>query len=181
MPEAATQTEPPRINDTELTEAEKRALLAHELNKIEGLEEEKKDIAESIKDAKKRLGNIGFSKHQVKFGLTLRKSEDAEMVEQRIAEAEVARFLGHPIGTQPELPLSVDRTPGVDKAKTDGEIAGAEGQTCHPPYAPGSPMEQSWIEGWHNGQATIASAFLKLEAKAAQEPAEEADDEDGED
>ncbi len=168
-------------NDTELNESEKRALLAHELNKIEGLEEDKADIAESIKEAKKRLSNYGFSKHQIKFGLTLRKGDDAQMVTQRIAEAEVARFLGHPIGTQPELPLdAVDRTPGVDKAKAEGEMAGAEGQTCISPYVDG-PMAQSWLQGWHDGQATITSAFAKLEAKAAIVPADDADDESGED
>jgi hypothetical protein len=44
-------------------------------------------------------------------------------------------------------------------------------------------MEARWSRpgstGWHDGQAILASAFQKLEAKAAEEPAE--DDERDED
>lgn len=167
-------------NDLDLTESEKRALLVYGLNEIEGFVEEKDEIVSKIRTSRKRLVAHGFKPKVIDFALRLRKAEDEAMIEQRRAEIEVARFLGHPIGTQPELPLNMeDRTPGVDKAKAEGEIAGAEGQTCHPPYAVGSPMEQSWIAGWHEGQATLASAFQKLEAKAAAEPAE--DDEEGDD
>ena len=99
-------------NDTDFTEAERRALLAHEINRIEGLEEERADLAKDVREAKQRLVDYGFSKHAIKFALTLRKKEDADMAAQRIAEAEVARFLNHPIGTQPELPFdAIDRTP----------------------------------------------------------------------
>lgn len=166
-------------NDLDLTEAEKRALLVNGLNEIEGLVESKDDIVSKIRTSRKRLVAHGFKPKVIDFALRLRKGEDDAMIEQRRAEIEVARFLGHPIGTQPELPLNMeDRTPGVDKAKAEGEIAGAEGQTCISPYVDG-PMQQAWLSGWHSGQATITSAFQKLEAKAAAEPAE--DDEEGDD
>jgi uncharacterized protein (UPF0335 family) len=168
------------VTDLELTEAEKRALLVNGLNQIEGLTEEKDEIVADIRNARKRLVAHGFKPKLIDYALRLRKGDDAEMIEQRRAEAEIARFLNHPIGTEPELPLdNVDRTPGVDQARADGEIAGAEGQSLHPPHVAGSPMEQAWITGWHEGQATLASAFKKLEAKAEAEPAaatEEADE-----
>jgi hypothetical protein len=117
----------------------------------------------------------------IDFALRLRKDEDDAIIEQRRAEIEVARFLNHPVGTQPELPLNMeDRTPGVDKAKAEGEIAGAEGKTCSAPYPAGSPNEQAWLTGWHDGQAILAGAFKKLEAKAAAEPAEEVNQSSGE-
>jgi ribosome modulation factor len=73
-----------------------------------------------------------------------------------------------------------DRTPDVDKARAAGEIAGAEGKTRQPPYATGTAQEQAWLDGWATGQATLTSAFKKLEAKAAAAPADEDDESDEE-
>jgi hypothetical protein len=118
-------------------------------------------------------------------GFELTEAEKRALLVQGLAEieglVEVARFLNHPIGTQPELPLVMeDRTPGVDKARAEGELAGAQGVVCSAPYAVGSPNEQAWIAGWHDGQATLMSAFKKLEAKAAAE-AEDDESEDDQD
>ncbi|MDB5584865.1 MAG: hypothetical protein JWR80_10041 [Bradyrhizobium sp.] len=178
MAEAALKiVKSPPPNDLDLTEGEKRALLVNGLNEIEDLIEQKDGIVSKIRTSRKRLVSHGFKPKVIDFALRLRRDEDDVIIEQRRAEIEVARFLGHPVGTQPELPLNMeDRTPGVDKAKAEGEIAGAEGKTCSAPYAAGSPNEQAWLTGWHDGQAILASAFKKLEAKAAAEPAE---DEDG--
>lgn len=173
----------PIPNNYELTEAEKKALLVQGLSEIEKHIEEKDRVVALIRSSRKRLVSHGFKPKVIDFALRLRKDEDDAIIEQRRAEIEVARFLNHPVGTQPELPLLMeDRTPGVDKARADGEIAGAEGKTCSAPYAVGSPNEQAWIKGWHDGQATITSAFKKLEAKAAAEAEDdEADDDSDED
>lgn len=180
MAEAALRIVPPP-NDLDLTPAEKQALLVNSLVTIENLVDQKNTIVSQIRTARKKLVANGFAPKVIDFALRLRKDDDDAMIEQRRAEIEVARFLNHPIGTQPELPLDMtDRMPEVDRAFTLGEIAGAEGKTCVAPHATGSPMEQSWIRGWHQGQATITSAFTKLEAKEAAE-AEESDDEEGED
>lgn len=173
----------PIPNSYELTEAEKKALLVQGLAEIEKHIEEKDRVVALIRTSRKRLVSHGFKPKVIDFALRLRKEEDDAVIEQRRAEIEVARFLNHPVGTQPELPLVMeDRTPGVDKARAEGEIAGAEGKTCSAPYAAGSPNEQAWLHGWHDGQATITSAFKKLEAKAAAEAEDdEADDDGGED
>jgi hypothetical protein len=168
-------------NGFELTEAEKRALLIQGLPELEGLIKQKDDLVRKIRTSRKRLVSHGFKPKVIDFALRLRKDEDDSMIEERRAEIEVARFLNHPIGTQPELPLVMeDRTPGVDRAFAEGEIAGAKGVVCTAPYAVASPNEQAWIKGWHQGQETIMSAFKKLEAKEAAE-AEDDESEDDED
>ena len=169
-------------NGFELTEAEKKALLVQGLAEIEKHIEEKDRVVALIRTSRKRLVSHGFKPKVIDFALRLRKDEDDAIIEQRRAEIEVARFLNHPVGTQPELPLVLeDRTPEVDRAFAAGEIAGASGVTCSAPHAAGSPMEQSWIKGWHQGQATITSAFKKLEARAAAEAEAGADEIDEED
>lgn len=169
----------PQPNDLDLTPAEKQALLVNSLVTIEGLVDQKNTIVSQIRTARKKLVANGFAPKVIDFALRLRKDEDDAMVEQRRAEIEVARFLNHPIGTQSDLfDIQADRTPEVDRAFSQGEIAGAEGKTCAAPFAAGSPMEQAWIKGWGKGQDTIASAFKKLEAK---EEAEAEDDEGEED
>lgn len=181
MAEAALKIVPSIPNDLDLTPAEKQALLVRSLVEIEGLTDQKNTIVSNIRTARKKLVANGFAPKVIDFALRLRKDEDDAMVEQRRAEIEVARFLNHPIGTQSDLfDIQADRMPEVDRAFTLGEIAGAEGKTCIAPHATGSPMEQAWLKGWHQGQATILSAFAKLEAKEELD-ADESDDEEAED
>lgn len=174
MPQAALKEAPQLSNGYELTDAEKRSLLVNGLAEIEKHIEEKDRVVALIRTSRKRLVANGFEPKVIDFALRLRKNEDEAEIEQRRAEIEVARFLNHPIGTQPELPLDMqDRTPGVDKAAAEGEVAGAEGKTCSSPYDTGSPNHQAWITGWHKGQENISSAFKKLEAKAEAESGDE--------
>jgi len=83
----------------------------------------------------------------ITYGLKLRKADESDAIEERRAQAEIARFLNHPIGTQPEFLFGmVDRTPGVDRAFLDGEQAGAEGKTCECPIV-GGPNGAGMDEG----------------------------------
>jgi uncharacterized protein (UPF0335 family) len=179
-PQLATVNEnpaPPPINDFELTEMERRAVLARKLHEISELEADKKAIADDIKTVKGELEAQGFTKDAIKFAMKVRADSDGKLAQQRRAEAEVARFLNSPIGFEPELPL--DRTPVVDKAFNEGELAGAAGLTCTAPYPTGAETEQAWLRGWHQGQAIIMTAFKKIEAKAAADAPADADgDED---
>jgi uncharacterized protein (UPF0335 family) len=185
-PQLATVNENPApipVNDLELSEAERRAVLARKLHELDGLEVDKKAIADDIKTVKGELEKQGFSKDAIKFAMKVRADSDGKLAQQRRAEVEVARFLNSPIGFEPELPL--DRTTDEDKAFNQGELAGAAGVTANPPYVMGSPFEQKWLAGWHQGQATIMSAFKKIEAKAAADAPGDADGDqpeyDGED
>jgi len=190
LPQAAKKKQEPEVDneqpplppdhngETELTEAEKKSLLVNGLAEIERHVEEKDRVVALIRTSRKRLVANGFKPKLIDYALRLRKNDEAEEIEHRRAEAEIARFLNHPIGTQPELPFTVvDRTPAVDRAFADGERVGAEGGKCESPY-PDGPNQQAWIKGWGQGQTTLASAFKKLEAKAE---AEAADEEEGED
>jgi ribosome modulation factor/uncharacterized protein (UPF0335 family) len=164
--------------ESELTEAEKRSLLVNGLAEIERHTEEKDRVVSLMRTARKRLVANGFQPKLIDYALRLRKNDEATEIEHRRAEAEIARFLNHPIGTQPEFSFTVvDRTPGVDRAFADGQQAGSEGKSCECPHVDG-PNQQAWIKGWHEGQATLMSAFKKLEAKAE---ADAADEEEGED
>src|SRR5258708_33436340 len=91
----------PKPNDMDLTEAEMRGLLFNGFVEIEGLVEDKDGIVSQIRTARKRLVAHGFAPKVIDFALRLRKGEDDKMIEQRRSEIEVARFLGHPMGTQP--------------------------------------------------------------------------------
>ena len=176
---AAVTTNPePLSNGFELTESEKRALLVQGLAEIEKHIEEKDRVVALIRTSRKKLVANGFKPKVIDFALRLRKDEDDVIIEQRRAEIEVARFLNHPVGTQPELPL--DAAPSAD-AFAAGENAGASGETCKSPYGPGTADDQDWIKGWHQGQANITSAFKKLEAKAAAEAEAEVDEAGDED
>lgn len=164
-------------NSGELTGAERKALLLDGLSKLEDLIETKDAAVSAVRTARKKLVAHGFEPKVIDFALRLRKDDDDKMIEQRRAEIEVARFLNHPIGTQPELPLNMeDRTPDVERARAQGEIAGAEGKSRTPPWSTGSPQEQAWLDGWSAGQSTLLSAFKKLEAKAEAEPEDESDE-----
>jgi ribosome modulation factor len=162
-------------NTAELSETEKQALLVRGIADLETMIEEKNEIVAEIRTQRKRLISYGFEAFEIDYALRLRKDEDGEAIARRRREEVIARFLNHPIGTQPELPLDgIDRTPAVDKAFIDGKIAGAEGKTANSPFALGTEQDQSWMKGWHEAQASLASGFQKLETAAA-EP-EAADD-----
>jgi ribosome modulation factor len=162
-------------NTAELSETEKQALLVRGIADLETMIEEKNEIVAEIRTQRKRLISYGFEAFEIDYALKLRKDTDDEAIARRRREEVIARFLNHPIGTQPELPLDgIDRTPAVDKALIDGKIAGAEGKTAHSPFSPGTEQDQSWMKGWHEAQASLASGFQKLEAA---EPAPAHDEE----
>lgn len=161
-------------HNSELSEAEKRALFLNALTELERMIEKKSKIVADVRNQRKRIVGYGFRPFEIDYALKLRKDEDSEMIERRRKEAQIARFLNHPIGTQSDLFDEVDRTPAADKTFADGKVAGARGESCKSPFSPGLEQDQSWIKGWQEGQADLASAFKKLEANAEQDEMEEA-------
>lgn len=163
-------------NSAELSETEKQALLVRGLADLETMIEDKNAVIAEIRTQRKRLISYGFEAFEIDYALKLRKDTDDEAIERRRREEVIARFLNHPIGTQPELPLDgVDRTPAVDKALIDGKIAGAEGKTANSPYSPGTEQDQAWMTGWHEAQTSLASGFQKLEVPASESATEDAE------
>jgi ribosome modulation factor len=151
-------------HNSELSEAEKQALFLRGLTELEGMIADKDEIMSDIRNQRKRIISYGFTTADINFALGLRKKDDAESIEKRRREAMIARFLGHPIGTQADIFDELDRTPAADKALAEGKIAGAEGQAMSPPYDQSTEQGQQWLKGWQEGQADLASGFKKLEA-----------------
>jgi ribosome modulation factor len=151
-------------NTADLSDAEKQALLVRGIADLETMIADKDEIVAEIRTQRKRLVSYGFEAFEIDYALKLRKSEDAEAIERRRREAVIARWLNHPIGTEPELPLDqVDRTPDVDAAFVAGKVAGAEGKSANSPHALGTEQNEHWMRGWHEAQASLASGFKKLE------------------
>lgn len=150
-------------HNTALTEDEKRALFIKGVQELEGLLEKKNDAVSAVRNQRKRIVSYGFDAFEIDYALKVRKDEDDALVERRRREARIARFLNHPIGTEPDMFDEVDCTPAVDKAYQEGKVAGAAGQSAKSPYAPGLPQDQSWLKGWGDGQADLSSGFKKLE------------------
>jgi ribosome modulation factor len=169
-----TEHEPAQAgHNSELSDAEKRALFLNALPELEQLLEKKSGIVSDIRNQRKRIVSYGFEPFEIDYALKIRKDEDATMIERRRKEARIARFLNHPIGTQSDIFDEVDRTPAADKAFDDGKIAGASGKACSSPFSPGLDQDQAWIRGWGEGQADLASGFRKLEANVSEDAEEE--------
>ena len=152
-------------HNSELTEAEKAALLVQSIVKIEAIKVEQATLRTDMQNERKRLISYGFESWEIDYALKLRKNKESDEIDRRRREAQIARFLSHPIGTQPDLLDDLDRTPAVDRAYAEGKVAGAEGKTRTSPHSPGTEQDQSWLKGWHDGQGDLASGFKKLEPK----------------
>ena len=156
-------------NRPELTPDEKRVLLVTAIEKIvkveDALKEHSKNERAKIKQERKRLFADGFAAVEVDYALLLARSTDAEVLDRRKREADVARWLGHAVGHQADMfGDGVDCTPGVDAAFENGKNAGIKGDTCKVPdrWSEASEQGQRWMEGWHEGQKLLMSDGIKL-------------------
>lgn len=173
MSNSATQPDdPPTAGHNELSDLQRQALLIQGVVKIERLQEQMETIKADIRNTRKALKSEGFVRFEVDYALRLRKVDETEEMDRRRREARIARWLNHPIGTQTDLfdDEYTDRTPAVDKAFEDGRIAGMAGEKCEPPYV-GGEQSNRWIEGWHEGQAVLASEGFSPLSDAIEEDA----------
>lgn len=171
--------EAPRTN-SDLTDAERQALFLQGVAEIEREQARKAELVNpidaKIKLARKRMKAEGFQKFQVDDALRRRKMEPEEVENEFKAQMDNARWCGFQIGYQPDMFDTMrDRAPLADRARNDGKIAGMRGDDCKVPerYSPESEAGQVWVQGWHEGQAVLASAFAKRKTTDADELAEE--------
>lgn len=162
-------------NSGELTEEQRQALFLQNLTKIETLKAEIETLKAELASVNSKLRNAykvaksdGFKKKDFDYAAELRNNDDKEMIERRRREQQIAKWLAHPIGTQPDMFEEPDRRPIEDKAYEEGKIAGMEGKGCSPPYdaVPG----QKWVEGWHDGLTANRSLFQKKEEPQSPAP-----------
>lgn len=155
-----------------LTDDQQRALFVQNLTKIERLKEAMASASGELRAAYKTAKADGFAKKDIDYAIALRKDEDDKLIDSRRRETMIARWMNHPIGTQPDLFDGVDRTPSEDRAFEDGKLAGMEGKICQPPHDPSVPQHGRWLEGWHAGQAALIRDTIKRGPDSASDDAQ---------
>lgn len=140
-----------------LTEDQQAALFFQHKNAIIALKEKLASVNGSLRSAYKQAKAEGFTKKEIDFAIKLEDDEDDSIQKERQRQNQIARWLGVPLGTQTELDLEPDRRSVEEKAAAEGKKAGMNGETLNPPYDPGTPGYESFVEAWHQGQAAIFS------------------------
>lgn len=144
---------------TSLSLDDQKILLNQHCGVLEDLIEKQKSIVSSIRTERKRAKASGFDRVEIDFALRLRASQDHGEDKRNWERLQfVALCVNHPIGTQPDMFAVADEaTALIAKAKADGKQAGLEGDTAKSPHHPGTPQDQAWLEGHHEGRAALAS------------------------
>ncbi|BCH33230.1 hypothetical protein MesoLjLc_51600 [Mesorhizobium sp. L-8-10] len=146
-----------------LTEDQQQALFFQNKSKIVALKQKLASVSGELRSAYKTAKSDGFTKKEIDFAIALEGDDDNKIGEERKRQNMIAAWLGHPIGTQAELDLQPDRRPIEERAAAEGKKAGMEGQALKPPYAPGAPGYDAYVEAWHKGQAAIFAIKKKPE------------------
>jgi hypothetical protein len=163
--DAATDAPGPGHNKPDLTDDEKRVLLLRPVERILALKQQQKDLNEEIKDERRRLKSDGFTKVEIDYAIFLRSSSEKDALDKRQAQANIARWLGHPVGHQADLfGDGIDRTPDIDLAYQVGKNAGILNVECKVPdrWSEASEQGQRWMQGWHDGRELAESPGIKL-------------------
>jgi len=143
------------------------------------------DFKTSCKLAKSEIGDDAVER--IKYAIELETEEGEAKLKARMErQAEVARWMGLPIGAQASL-FGEDRTPGDDRAFAEGKRAGMEGKERRPTYDVTTSQSRKWLEGYDAGQevnrSLMADAMMPLSEKAPDsDPFDDAlPDDEGED
>jgi hypothetical protein len=182
------QPRPSAGHNSEMTEEQREALFFDAKGRYATALAKKKAEDAAFKNVCRTIKADGVALKDIKFALDLDADENGAMLERRRREAMIARWMGHPIGTQADLfGDGVDRTPAVDKAFAEGKRAGMEGASMKSPeaYHPSSEQFQAWCRGWHTGQEAIFNIkelkdgpnLIKAAPKQAEPEGEQEDDE----
>jgi hypothetical protein len=157
-------------SNTPLTDDELHSLTLHHKKQYESALATKKKAASSFlevtKKIKAELGSAGLL--DIKDMLASETEDDFEEKIQGELErkARLARWLGLDVGTQIDLfgDATGVKPPLADRAYEDGKRSGLAGEVCKPPFDAGGEAHQKYVEGWHFGQAALASQIKKKDA-----------------
>lgn len=113
------------------------------------------------KDVKADLKADGYKVIQMQIADDLAGSPKAEakiqmQVEDRL---QVARWIGHPMGSQLDLFSQPDRTPAVDRSFDAGLQASMENKPRKAPHSPETPQAASWYAGYDKHQGELHKGF----------------------
>lgn len=149
-------------NKAPLTDDEKHALHLRHCREYEVALSAKKKVDADFKNVGKRIKAEDDSVTKVKKTILARSPEGEAALKAEMEEtANVLRWSGVSVGETLDM-FPVDRTPGVDRAKHEGKRAGLAGEPRKPPHDPSVPQYNSWLDGYHEGQTILASAFAKM-------------------
>lgn len=99
----------------------------------------------------KRLKDIGWSKKDIEFAVTLEDKDVGQVIADFERKLRIARLFGHRLGRQLDI-LEEDRTPIEDKAYEEAFAAGRRRQQAVNPYQkPNSKEYQAWERGLSDG------------------------------
>ncbi len=171
--------------NSDLTDDESRALFLQYVGMISREQKKKRDLVNpidaTIKLARKKAKADGFDKDMIDAALRQRDMEPEEVQAEIQMRVKVARWTGKTPGYQADMFGDlIDRTPVIDRAYEHGKEAGMAGDDCKVPERFSESTAQHWLRGWHDGQAVLASAFLKHKpAEVDASDASELDEEGG--
>lgn len=115
----------------------------------------------------KRLKDIGFSKKDIEFAMTLEDKDVSEVIRDFEQKLRVARMFGHQLGRQLDL-LDTDRTPEVDKAYQEGLANGKMRGSSSNPYGMNTEKGQAWQKGMNDGTEFINKELSEKVPEAAE-------------
>jgi hypothetical protein len=158
-----------------LSDAERQALTFQHKGHYEKALAEKKAADAKFKNvcktAKAECGETAIEDIKLAIALDTPQGE-AEFKAEIERRHRVARWMGLAVGSEPSFFDENDATPGEDRAYAEGSRAGMRGDTANPPHDPSVPQYKTWMQGWHDGQAALASGIQKLTVEPEKGPGE---------
>ncbi len=142
-------------NSQELTDEQQQVLFFQHKAKIISLKEKIASETALLRNAYKLAKSEGFTKKDIDFAISLENDNDNEALERRRREAMIARWMGHPIGTQPDMFDDAKSSHGADRNFEEGKRAGMAGEDNASPHNLSTEAGQAWTKGWHEGQKAL--------------------------
>lgn len=161
----------------ELTDDQRQVLFFNHLRKIETLKDKLATVNSDLRNAYKVAKAEGFIKKEFDFAFWLEKDEGEAAVAERKRQAEIAAWMGVPLGTQADL-FSGEAAPSIaEKAYEDGKRSGIKNEVLKPPHGSGTEAYNEYVRGWHDG-AAVRTTTLREQEEGAQllRPAENTTD-----
>jgi ribosome modulation factor len=137
-----------------LTPREQEALFFSHLNPL--LRQKAKCDEERAKYNKlrKQAKAEGFKLRIMDEAVRIHEAEDDEIIAQEIKDrVQMAAWMGLPVGSQLGMFDTDHLAPLVDRARSEGKVAGALGKEPRSAYDESTEAGQAWLEGWNDGQA----------------------------
>ncbi|TIW28709.1 MAG: hypothetical protein E5V63_04325 [Mesorhizobium sp.] len=162
-------------HNSELTPEERKALMMNHYRTIG----KAKEALEAARDEYSRLRKLAKADKvklaDIDFMFRCADIEDGQIIVDDLKrQAEIAAWFALPVQFQSDMFGSFDREPAVDRARREGQKAGATGVGGNP-YDENSPQGRAWAKAWSEEQAKARDALLAAMEKRNEERLSEAD------